>query len=57
MTAGTCVAKVFEAEITGDPAMLANGCVEDIDVMPAIILEELTGVELTAIPPGVVPLP
>lgn len=25
--------------------------------LPAIILEELTGVELAAIPPGVAPLP
>lgn len=54
---GTCVATVLGAEMTGDPAMLASGCVEDIEVMPAIILEELTGVELAAIPPEVVPLP
>ena len=33
--AGTCVANVFGAEITGDPAMLAIGCVADIEVMPA----------------------
>lgn len=57
VAAGTCVARVLGAGMTGDPAMLAMGCVEDIEVMPAIILEELTGVELAAIPPGVAPLP
>lgn len=35
--AGTCVAKVFGTEMTGDPAMLASGCVEDIEVMPGKI--------------------
>ena len=34
MEAGTCVAKVLGAEMTGDPAMLAIGCAEDIEVMP-----------------------
>lgn len=34
VAAGICVAKVFGAEMTGDPAMLANGCAEDIEVMP-----------------------
>lgn len=57
MAAGTCVARVLGAEMTGDPAMLASGCEEDMEVMPAIILEELTGVELAAMPPGVAPLP
>lgn len=35
VAAGTCVAKVLGAEMTGDPAMLASGCEEDIEVMPA----------------------
>lgn len=34
MAAGTCVARVLGAEMTGDPAMLASGCEEDIEVMP-----------------------
>lgn len=52
--AGTCGARVLGAEMTGDPALLASAFVE---VIPAIILEELTGVELVTIPPGVLPLP
>lgn len=28
------MARVFGAEMTGDPAMLASGCEEDIEVMP-----------------------
>lgn len=35
VAAGTCVARVLGAEMTGDPAMLASGCEEDIEVMPA----------------------
>lgn len=34
VAAGTCVARVLGAGMTGDPAMLAMGCVEDIEVMP-----------------------
>ena len=34
MAAGTCVARVLGAEMTGDPAMLASGCEEDIEVIP-----------------------
>lgn len=34
VAAGTCVARVFGAEMTGDPAMLASGCEEDMEVMP-----------------------
>lgn len=34
MAAGTCVARVLGAEMTGDPAMLASGWEEDIEVMP-----------------------
>lgn len=34
MAAGTCVARVLGAEMTGDPAMLAIGCEEDMEVMP-----------------------
>lgn len=34
VAAGTCVARVLGAEMTGDPAMLASGCEEDIEVMP-----------------------
>lgn len=36
VAAGTCVARVLGAEMTGDPAMLASGCDEDIEVMPAM---------------------
>lgn len=36
VAAGTCVARVLGAEMTGDPAMLASGCEEDIEVMPAM---------------------
>lgn len=50
VAAGTCVPRVFVEEMTGDPAMLPSGCVEDIDVMPAIMLEELTGVVPAGIP-------
>lgn len=28
------MARVLGAEMTGDPAMLARGCEEDIEVMP-----------------------
>lgn len=28
------MARVLGAEMTGDPAMLASGCEEDIEVMP-----------------------
>lgn len=34
VAAGTCVARVLGAEMTGDPAMLASGCEEDIEVIP-----------------------
>lgn len=34
VAAGTCVARVLGAGMTGDPAMLAMGCEEDIEVMP-----------------------
>lgn len=46
VAAGTCVARALGDEMTGEPAMLPSGCWEDdIDVMPVIILDELTGVE------------
>lgn len=35
VAAGTCVARVLGAEMTGDPAMLPSGCEEDIEVIPA----------------------
>ena len=35
VAAGTCVASVLGAEITGEPAMLAMGCVVEVmEVMP-----------------------
>ena len=34
MAAGTCVARVLGAEMTGDPAMLAIGCEEDMEAIP-----------------------
>lgn len=32
--AGTCVARALGEEITGEPATLARGCDEDMEVMP-----------------------
>lgn len=34
VAAGTCVARVLGAEMTGDAAMFARGCEEDIEVIP-----------------------
>lgn len=39
--AGTCVARALGEEITGEPATLARGCDEDMEVMPG---EEKNGV-------------